>query len=238
VLTRDEYHAHLEQDSHAFLDTLRSSDLDASVPACPGWTLWDLGRHLGAVHRWALEIVRTGRVAELPEGPSERGELVAWMEEGAAALVTGLRASDAEAPTWTFGPKPRQASFWSRRQAHETAMHLVDAQQSAGIAHLVEPRLASDGIDEVIGVFFPRQVRLERIAPLTNGIRIAATDGSRDSWVLAGDGTDPAAATDATVSGTAADLLLALWGRAGLDDLSVDGDPAIVRTVLRAGITP
>jgi uncharacterized protein (TIGR03083 family) len=238
VLTLDEYHAHLEHDSGAIIDILRSSDLDASVPSCPGWTLWDLGRHLGAVHRWALEIVRTGRVAELPEGPAERGELVAWMEQGAAALVTGLRAADAEAPTWTFGPKPRQASFWSRRQAHETAMHLVDAQQSVGIAHRVEPSLAADGIDEVVGVFFPRQVRLSRIPPLTHGIRVVATDGSRESWVLAGDGTDPAAATDATISGPAAGLLLALWGRADVDDLAVDGDPALVRTVLWAGITP
>ena len=238
MLAAGDYHAHLERDARAVIEDLRAADLDAAVPSCPGWTIRDLGRHLGAVHRWALEIVRTGRPGDEPAGPQEREALVAWMEQGAAALLDAVRTADPEAPTWTFGPEPRRASFWSRRQAHETSMHLVDARQSVGDVHLVDAVMASDGINEVVTVFFPRQVRLGRLPPLAHGIRLTTTDGSRESFVLAGDGTHPASGIHATITGSAADLLLALWGRAGFGPLTVDGDPALVRTVLRSGITP
>lgn len=29
------------------------ADLEAAVPTCPGWTVRDLVRHQGEVHRWA-----------------------------------------------------------------------------------------------------------------------------------------------------------------------------------------
>jgi uncharacterized protein (TIGR03083 family) len=238
MLTPAEYHAAIERDANAVADILRSTDLEAAIPACPGWTLRDLGRHLGAVHRWALEAVQTGRSGEEPSGPSQREELVAWFELGAAALVDGLRGADPEAPTWTFGPPPRRVSFWSRRQAHETSIHLVDAEQAVGVHGRLDPLLAADGIDEVVSVFFPRQVRLNRIPPLTHGIRIVLTDATQSTFVLAGDGTDPSASTQATISGPAEAVLLSLWGRADLERLSIDGDPDVVRAMLWAGITP
>jgi uncharacterized protein (TIGR03083 family) len=238
MLTPAEYHAAIERDANAVTDILRSADLEAAVPACPGWTVGDLGRHLGAVHRWALEAVQTGRSGEEQSGPRQREALVAWFEQGAAALVDGLSTADPESPTWTFGPPPRRVSFWSRRQAHETSIHLVDAQQAVGVHGRLDPLLAADGVDEVVTVFFPRQVRLNRIPPLTHGVRVVLTDGSRATLSLAGDGTDPSAPTHATIRGPAEAVLLALWGRADIGDLAIDGDPDVVRAVLWAGITP
>jgi uncharacterized protein (TIGR03083 family) len=237
MLTPSEYHEALERDAAAFVEAVRTADPAGPVPACPGWGLADLGRHLGSVHRWAREAVLTGHAGVEPPGPEDREALVAWLAEGAAALVATLRDTDPQAPTWTFGPPPHRVAFWGRRQAHETAMHLVDAQQSAGLPVRMDAHLAADGVLEVTTMFFPRQVRLGRIAPLQDGLRIVLTDAP-ETAVLAGDGTDPDAPATTTVTGSAADILLVLWGRAGLATLAVDGDPDIARSVLAAGITP
>lgn len=237
MLTPSEYHDALERDAAAFVEVVRTTDPTCPVPACPGWGLADLGRHLGSVHRWAREAIRTGRAGAEPLGPADRAELVAWLTEGADALVATLRNTDPGAPTWTFGSPPHQVGFWGRRQAHETAVHLVDAQQSAGLPVRMDGRLAADGVIEVATMFFPRQVRLGRIGPLRYGLRIVLTDAP-ETAVLAGDGTDRDAPTAATITGTAADVLLVLWGRVALATLDVDGDPEVARSVLAAGITP
>ena len=60
------------------------TSLDAPVPTCPDWTLRDLVRHVGGVHRWAATIVSESRgrphdpFAELEAfWPSDAG-LVDW----------------------------------------------------------------------------------------------------------------------------------------------------------------
>jgi uncharacterized protein (TIGR03083 family) len=238
VSTREDYHAALARDAASFTEIIRSADLAAEVRDCPGWTVLDLARHLGGVHRWAFEIVATGAPGEEPGGPATRDELAEWFAEGAAQLLDILRRADPEAATWTFGPKPRRVSFWSRRQAHETAMHLGDAQRALGHPATADATMAADGVEEVLSVFFPRQVRLGRIPPLTQGVRLVLSDVPQTSFVLAGDGTDPLAPTSATMRGPAAQLLLVLWGRSDVDGLDVQGDPAVVRDALAAGITP
>ena len=34
------------------------ADPDGTVPTCPEWTVRDLVRHMGGVHRWATGFVR------------------------------------------------------------------------------------------------------------------------------------------------------------------------------------
>lgn len=240
VLTVERYVETLSRDAAAFVDVLRSADPTTPVADCPGWTLLDLGRHLASVHRWALEIVTTGEKADEPEAPTGRDALVAWAAEGADLLAAALLDVDPERPTWSFGPPPRLASFWARRQAHETAMHLGDALRAVRRAEeaVLPTELAADGVDEVVTVFFPRQVRFGRTAPLTHGVRIELTDVPGPSWVLAGDGADPGASWSATVSGAAYDVLLALWGRAGLGTLEVAGDADAARAAFSGAPTP
>lgn len=237
MLTPAQYHDALARDAADFIGIIQSADPDAPVPACPGWALADLGRHLGSVHRWALDTILTGRPGAEPIGPDDHSALVSWLGEGAGTLLDALRSTDPESPTWTFGPPPHRVAFWGRRQAHETAIHLVDAQQSAGLPIRMEPLLAADGVVEVATMFFPRQVRLARIAPLRQGLRIVLTDAPATA-VLAGDGTDDSTPTAATITGPAVDVLLALWGRADLTCLDVEGDGDVAVSVLAAGITP
>ena len=235
----------------AFDAVLATGDLDAAVPACPGWDLRRLTWHLGDVHRWARTAIVEGRGdRETPDGPHERNPLREWFSDGAQALLATLAGTDPAAPAWSFGEKPRTAAFWFRRQAQESTMHAYDAQASQGAPAPIEAALALDGIDEVVRFFFPRQVRLGRMPALTRSLALVPdgvadpdeTDGA--SWVLAGDGLDgerPAGTdADATVRAPAQALLLLLWQRLDLADagLRLTGDEAAAHAVLGARLTP
>jgi uncharacterized protein (TIGR03083 family) len=199
------------------------------VPSCPGWRLRDLAHHLGNVHAWAERATRQPTPPEEPtEAPQGRDDLIAWYAGAAASLLERLRTADPDEPCWHFGAKPRTVGWWVRRQAHETAVHLWDAQAALGHAPPLEPGFAADGVAEVLDVFVPRQVRMERIAPLTASVRLVATDA--DLHRSLGDG-EPVA----TLTGTASDLLLLLWGRVPADRLEVTGDPS---PVLSARLVP
>ena len=238
MLSVDEYQSVLERDSTIVEGLLRTADLSASVPGCPGWNVADLARHLGGVHRWAHDALITGAAGERPQGPDGRDDLVAWFAEGASRLVALLRRTDPNSPAWTFGPPPRTAAFWSRRQAHETSMHLGDAQRALDLPFVTNAEFAADGVDEIATMFFPSRVRRGVTPVLERGLRVVLTDLGDTAFVIAGDGTDPTAPTAATLRGPAADVLLVLWGRASVESLIVEGDPAVVDEVLAAGITP
>jgi uncharacterized protein (TIGR03083 family) len=228
----------LERAAADFVAVLETGDLDAPVPGCAPWRLTDLAHHLGGVHRWARTAVITGPSDDKDpaDAPTERAALVGWFREGADALVGTLRATDPDTPCWTFAP-PHTAAFWLRRQHHETAMHAGDAAASQGAVRPYGAEQALDGIDEVVGTFFPRQVRLGRIPPLAHALAVEPAEGGR--WVLAGDGTAAVDAADATVSGPAEALLLLLWHRIGPDDprVTVSGDAAAAHAVLAAAVT-
>jgi uncharacterized protein (TIGR03083 family) len=251
-LSAQDYLTQLEQRADGFAQLLAEGDLEALVPPCPGWRLADLAAHLGEIHQWANHAVVAGTPDAVPTpAPQDRAGLVNWYRDAANTLLTTLRDVDPSAPVWTFGPKPRMASFWQRRQAHETTIHHWDAAASQGTALAIDDAVAEDGIDELLTVFFPRQVRLGRTPPLERALALVldGPDGAQKPAterrrVLAGDGVGPASApdaeADASVAGPAEALLLLLWGRIDLDDprLTIDGDPATARAVLSAGLTP
>ena len=237
----------LDSSTTRFAELVADGDLEAPVPPCPDWSFADLVAHLGEVHQWAAHAIVAGNPdADHIPAPSGRDALVDWYRDSASALLSTLRKTDPLAPAWSFGPKPRTASFWFRRQAHETTIHLWDAETSQGTTTPIDETLALDGIDELTSVFFPRQVRLGRIEPLAHGLALETTLKSTEvsRWVLAGDGTGPASAPDAlaeaTITGPGEALLLLLWGRADLDDarLAVSGNEAAARAVLGTAITP
>ena len=236
--------AALDHAASTFSELLRAVDPGEPVPSCPGWCVSDLAVHLGIVHRWATEVVAGGQAAERGPGPDVDEDLVVWFDQGVAGLLDVLAATDPDRPTWGFGPPPRLAAFWRRRQAHETAMHLVDLRLASGLAPHYPGALALDGIHEVVEDFFPRQVSLGRIAPLTRSLRLVPDDDPRAAVLLAGDGTSAHALSttppDAAVAGPAEVLVRLLWGRAALDDDDIEilGDPQAAAEVLGAGIVP
>lgn len=212
------------------------ADLTCPVGACPGWTAYDLVTHLGGVHRWATAATRTppeGRVEEVdePRGLSP-GELGEWFAGGARALLEALEV-DPEQPCWTLA-EPRTVAFWRRRQGHETTVHRWDLETALGEPASIDPEVALDGIHEVLEVMLPRQVGLGRIERSPQWLRLVA--GGREHILTTAEHRDDEPI--ATLAGPAPDLLLVLWGRVGLDTLSIEGDQPAAEQLLRDALTP
>ncbi|MCX5157661.1 maleylpyruvate isomerase family mycothiol-dependent enzyme [Streptomyces sp. NPDC054949] len=212
----------------AFVATVTAADLSTPVPTCPGWTLGDLTRHVGSVHRWFAELLRrrvqqppTSREVDLrlPEHPDA---LPDWLAASAAEAAEVFAATDLDAPMWAWGVD-QHARFWVRRMLFETLVHRVDAELALGLSPHVDHAPAVDGIDEFLtnlpfaAPFAPLTARLR--AP-DRTLRFSCTDGDGDwlvrlrpdGFALLADHAEPRAA-DATVRGSAADLLLLLYGR-------------------------
>jgi len=163
------------------------SDLRARVPACPPWKTYDLVVHVGNVHAWAATIVETGRTAaEQNDEPSHaRPRTVsAWYAAKAEDLYQVLRAADPAAPCWNFAFGAGTASFWQRRQLHETTIHHLDLEQTLGRETPIDTAVARDGVDEVLGVFLHRMHQRGHPAQLEQPLALTATD-TGDTWVVA-----------------------------------------------------
>jgi uncharacterized protein (TIGR03083 family) len=217
---------------------------DAPVPSCPEWTVRDLVRHMGGVHRWANGYVADRRtevwdvdledvVGTWPEDPA----LAAWLRQGGTALADALAAAPDDLECWTFLPAPSPRAMWARRQAHETAIHRVDAQLAAHAAlSPFDAVFAADGIDELLTCFVPRRSTKLRAEAATTLV-VECTDHDA-AWVLRIGPEDVGVSTasapsgggggDCSVRGIAADLYLALWNRSGPEDLIVAGDTAVL----------
>ncbi|TQL75287.1 uncharacterized protein (TIGR03083 family) [Stackebrandtia endophytica] len=218
--------------------------IHAPVPTCPNWTIRDLLWHTGTVHRWARTIVEQRRTEEPAEtemariaGPiPDDALLVEWYRESHAQLVRTLSNAPPDLACWQFLNAASPLEFWTRRQAHETAIHRVDAESARGdeISPVGE-QFASDGIDELVKGFHSR--KKSRVRSATNRIlRLRATDEpiGRD-WYLH-ISPEPLATThapygtvDCTLSGPVELIYLALWNRCRVDDLTVDGDATLVK---------
>jgi uncharacterized protein (TIGR03083 family) len=219
--------------------------LTAAVPSCPPWQVRDLLRHTGYVHRWAA-----GHVAgqPLPGDPPEDevlgggppdAELAAWFRAGHAAVVSELRAADPGLDCWAPVPGPSSRAAWARRQAHETAIHRVDAELSAGPVTPFPAEFAADGIDELIMGFFGRPPEQAGPGP-RHVLQIVTADAGGAAWLVeiaaAGGrparvrrGTGPAACT---LSGPASGLYQLLWNRCDLASAgaTVSGDDSALRS--------
>lgn len=223
-----------EREGRTLLDTARRNP-DAPVPAVPGWTSTDLIRHAGLLLTRTSIILRSETMERpsrrnglLPDPPEEG--LADWAGQALTDLVADLRAiDDPDRPVYSVSPEHARAGFWSRRMAHETTMHRVDAEQAAGgPVGEIDPALAVDAIDETFSVFVLALAADAR----GNGetVHLHATD-TEGEWLvtLGAEGvsvTSGHAKGDAAVRGPAGGLLLWLWGRAPLDDLELFGDRA------------
>ncbi|WP_424886808.1 maleylpyruvate isomerase family mycothiol-dependent enzyme [Streptomyces sp. XH2] len=213
-----------------FVATVRGADPATPVASCPGWTLADLTRHTGSVHRW-FTVLLSRRIQQPPTSrevdlhlPEQADAYPDWLVASAAEAAQVFAATDPDAPMWAWG-RDQHARFWVRRMLFETLVHRADAELALGLTPHIDHALAADGIDEFLtnlpfaSFFAPGTAELR--GP-DRTIRFSCTDGDED-WVVRlqpdGFGLVPddaqarTAAADATVRGTAADLLLLLYGR-------------------------
>ncbi|MBT1003738.1 maleylpyruvate isomerase family mycothiol-dependent enzyme [Paenarthrobacter sp. DKR-5] len=208
----------------------RADALGNPVPACPGWNLGALLGHVGSIERWVAGVLASGAPAPEPEPPA--GAEAAWFLDGTDVFLAAMADVDPNRECWNFGPRPRTAGFWLRRQAHEHLIHAWDAAAAAGEeAPPVSQDLALDGTDEVLTMFLPRQLRLGQLQPVAAAVRFETPGG--DAWTV---GEGP---VRAVVSAPAPELYLGLWHRSDLASKGrIEGNQAAAAALLRAPVVP
>jgi uncharacterized protein (TIGR03083 family) len=215
-----------------FLTTISEVDPAATVPWCGAWEVSDLVVHVAKIHHWAAAQARGTDATRLGRGPFVLEDLY---RECADELRDTLIALGPDAVGSTLlGPGP--ASFWRRRQLHETLVHLWDLRTAGGRGLEVPREVWADTVDEVATVLQPRQVRIGRMLRLPSAIELAAADIDR-TWRLDAVADGPPAARLRAPAGV---LALILWGRTSLDhpDVEVSGDEAALRAALAEPLTP
>jgi uncharacterized protein (TIGR03083 family) len=219
------------------LREVAARDLTAQVPSCPGWDVAELVRHTGAVYLHKVQGMREGAEPESwpPAGVNDKDpiEVLDW---GYKDLIAEFEARDPSEKTGTWFPGDQTVGFWIRRMAQESVIHRVDAELALHetIAPIPDD-LAIDGIDEVLVCFLELASTAYRqyFTSLDNAdgrsVHIA-TGGASWNAQIAKDGVHISkdGDADATISGSPADVLLWLWGRAPDEAVQRDGDAALI----------
>jgi uncharacterized protein (TIGR03083 family) len=212
----------LAAEGAAFIASMREGEWDAPVPAAPDWNRLALAGHMGKVWSWAHRIVGE-RIADFPgfdpEPEMTPDTVLGFLETNLVDLIDVLRTCPEDVPLWSMGAEPGVA-FWKRRQAQETLMHRYDAQVSVGEVSPINPAAAGDGIAEFVELVAPMMTR--RNGEPSGRLTLHANDLNQ-SWALG----EPAGG-EATLSGPAQTLLLALWRREPASELTHAGDPDVV----------
>lgn len=145
----------LRADCRRVQELITDDNLPKPVATCPDWDFGGLVTHLARVYNFAGTIVLERLEAppvpgSLPPRPEDM-PLKEYLIERADRLVAALAEVPAEERVWNFSPEPDVASFWWRRQMHETIIHRIDAELAAGVEVTgVAPELASDTLSEVL----------------------------------------------------------------------------------------
>jgi uncharacterized protein (TIGR03083 family) len=141
----------LEAD-YTCLRAVAEGALDDPVPTCPGWTGADLVHHVAEVYLHKTEIMRQG--AWPAPWPPALPRDIATLDDAYRQLVGELTTRKPEEPSLTWYGPDQTVGFWLRRMTHETLVHRLDAELTAGVAHAPIPAdLAEDGIDELLHCF-------------------------------------------------------------------------------------
>lgn len=244
-----EYLDHLAADSARFAEVLSTTPYDTPVPSCPDWTAADLYFHLAEVQAFWARIVgdrltATSDVEDLEtKRPDSDDDLPGLFAEWNQALLDALRATPSDVHVWSWA-SDQTAGFSYRRQAHEALIHRIDAELATGRRTGVDPRLAADGVSEVLGVMYGEPPAWGTFTPdLEHVVRFTATD-TGDTWsvsvghfvgrdpedgaeqrMVCLDWVDDDVPATAEVRGAAADLDCWLWRRPAVDEPETSGSP-------------
>ena len=238
-----EFDAYLEQvrkQATALRAAAVSAGPDTEVPSCPGWTVRRLVSHIARVHDRVLIVLDVDPADEPPKPPrppEDWDTLLAYWDDKVATMLAELARRGPGQTAWAF-PGFSGTSFWARRQAHETAIHRLDAEHAlAGLGPtlvhelIFDPELAADGIDEMLDKILPLGDWSQAVHAGT--VLYHAPDAGRAWLVTYRPGEPPvteaphgaALEVDATVAGTADAVYRRVWGRPST--ALVTGDAAL-----------
>ena len=124
-----EYIAYVASEGDKFATAAGQGSLSVDVPACDGWDMRALVRHLGVIHLWAAANIRVpvGRPAagrrsrgaplhrpELASAWPDDAELIWWYRRTNENLIRVLESVPADHECWTFLPAPTAITMWAR----------------------------------------------------------------------------------------------------------------------------
>jgi uncharacterized protein (TIGR03083 family) len=237
----------IEERSNAFGALVAAApSLDVPVRTCPGWTLFDLVRHVGQGRlRWAA-IVAAGPADERPTGtapsdavaaPREPEALHLWLAASVDELGTALRDAGPDRGCWTWWPdsqSPQTAGAVARHQVQEVAVHTYDAELALGVPQAIPREVALDGVEEFLSTcnattspwphppavldYHATEGRSWRLHLSPEGARFSRLPGTMAA-------AEPA---DVSARGSASELVLSMYGRVPPRSLAVEGDPRIL----------
>ncbi|MET9118609.1 maleylpyruvate isomerase family mycothiol-dependent enzyme [Streptomyces longwoodensis] len=227
--------------------------LDAQVPTCPEWTLYDLVHHLGGGDRFWAAVLGAGP-ADVPPAraiaeraaltaPRDRAALLDWSQESTHLLLNALREAGPQRGCWTWwgaSHSPQNAGAVARHRLQETAVHTYDVQVVLGAPQPLAQQVALDGVDEFLSTCcattaaWPHEpTAFDFHASEGRSWRLTLdADGARPTR-LPTTGGAPDATPGARVSATAGDLVLYLYDRIPADGVHIDGDASLL-DLLRA----
>jgi len=201
----------------SLVESVAVGSVSAPVPTCPGWTISDLGLHVGQFCGFWTHVLceGTGRPkTPYPEEP-KGDDLANWLGSLGYYLLQELRATPSDKEVWTWYESDKSATFVARRCANELAIHRYDAQSARGTCAPITPRLAADGLDEMLTVLVSVRPRTGEATGET--LHLHATDSDAE-WLIALhperiDMTPEHAKADLALRGAVSDLELVLYGR-------------------------
>jgi uncharacterized protein (TIGR03083 family) len=222
-------------DNVAWFNALDDGSLAAPVPNCPGWDVGYVLAHLGV----GLGLAYPYALAQPPDTPNDLGFATVpfpdpfpagvaardYFAREMAACRKSFRSTDPALPCWTYAGAGK-ASFWFLRAAVETSLHRLDVEDALSHDHasLTDDRVwavVSDCVDFVL----PLAAALTGSTPGALAIVVDDDIGPRQLLVGAGKPV-------ATITGSGASLVAALWGRTVAPPPAVSGDAAAAKTWL------
>jgi uncharacterized protein (TIGR03083 family) len=212
-------------------------DLATPVPACPGFTVAEVVRHLGSVYRRVAGWIRAQAAPDSWErAPAPGADLIAWFRYGADDLYAELARRAPDEPCATWWPYDETVHFWWRRMAHETLVHRADIESAFGPVGPIDRDVATDGVDEVLTAWLGYRL-VAQVLPETppdrryhgSGQVIGVAAGTRVWRVELRESSADISPelphdADALVLGGPDDVYLWLWGRRGDDAVRITGD--------------
>ena len=173
----------------------------------------------------------TGQDVKVGRPPEDWEELLAWWDDQRATMVE--RLADPGAPAWLPWQRfPQVAATWARRQAHEAAIHRLDAEHACGDvpSPLFDSEFAADGIDELISWMVPQRTDWSR-SEASGTVVLHAADAGRAWTVHLKPGAEPVIEPgglqgDAMIAGTADAVYRRVWGRPS--EAKVTGETALL----------
>ena len=110
----EEHIAQVRAEGDRLVALVNGADLAIATPTCPGWTVGELARHTGRVHRWAATTVREAVDHQPNDDEQQRwggvmpadADVADWLAAGVDGLVAALSAAPADLACWSFLPAP------------------------------------------------------------------------------------------------------------------------------------